>query len=77
MDSSSCVDGLSAIQVSKLTKDYSGTIAVRNISFTVERGTIVGLRRKWCWENDDPINVAGCTRTHRGRDNHSGSQHVD
>ena len=43
MDSSSCGTASPAIQVSKLTKDYSGTMAVKNISFTVERGTIVGL----------------------------------
>ena len=43
MDSSSCGAAYPAIQVSKLTKDYSGTMAVKNISFTVERGTIVGL----------------------------------
>ena len=43
MDSPSCGTASPAIQVSKLTKDYSGTMAVKNISFTVERGTIVGL----------------------------------
>ena len=43
MDSSSCGTASPAIQVSKLTKDYSGTMAVKNISFTVKRGTIVGL----------------------------------
>ena len=32
-----------AIQVSKLSKDYNGTPAVKNISFAVDRGTIVGL----------------------------------
>ena len=32
-----------AIQASKLTKDYNGTMAVKNISFTVKRGAIVGL----------------------------------
>ena len=32
-----------AIQVSKLTKDYDGTLAVENISFTVDRGAIVGI----------------------------------
>lgn len=32
-----------AIQVSELTKAYVGTLAVKNISFTVDKGTIVGL----------------------------------
>ena len=32
-----------AIRVSELTKDYDGTLAVKNISFSVDRGTIVGL----------------------------------
>ena len=43
MDASSGGMALPAIQVSELTKHYAGTLAVGNISFTVDRGTIFGL----------------------------------